>query len=238
MEVKRIMKSLVKQGDVMETALFHTAIDSMLRSSDLLKLRVETVMYQSGAIKEVFSLTQSKTGRKVTIVLLEPTRKWLKRLIQEENKQFGDYLFTVNGLFPIHPNWYRRIVKKWAKFAGITNVEEYSGHSTRRTKAMFLYRRGVKLGTISKALGHKNLTATILYLGIEEQEVVNDLKQNSLWRSEPEPEDVLKQHSLWRPLEAERFAAKTIVNRQLSPELVARLENMSEEELQLRLGQS
>ncbi len=60
----------------------------------------------------------------------------------------------------------------------IFNVEEYSVHSTRRTKAMFLYRRGVKLGTISKALGHKNLTATILYLGIEEQEVVDDWNPN------------------------------------------------------------
>ncbi len=50
---------------------------------------------------------------------------------------------------------------------------------------MFMYKGGVKLGTISKALEHKNLTATILYLGIEEQ--VPQATLSTRWMSTQNP---------------------------------------------------
>lgn len=63
-QVQVIASTLKIEGDIMEQALFHTAIDSMLRSCDLLPLTVADITTQNGTVKDVFTRTQKKLQEK------------------------------------------------------------------------------------------------------------------------------------------------------------------------------
>lgn len=180
-EMSRIDHALARQKDLFERILFRLAIDTMLRSSDLLKLRVQDVVSRAGKVHEDLCVIQQKTGVPVTVTFMGCTQKLLAQFIDQKHKKRRDFLFVRRGKKPIHTNYFRRLVKKWAGLAGIERLEIYSGHSTRRSKAMVLYQQDIKVGEISKALGHTSLAVTLNYLGIEESHVKASLQQNPIW---------------------------------------------------------
>lgn len=181
-EVKRVVKMLVKRGNIRDRALFCLAIKFMLRSEDLVSLRVGQVAYRSGGIRDTFTVAQRKTGANVTAMLDPPTCQAVADYLVVSGKGPDDFLFTAQGrTTAISTRQYRKLVKSWAASIGIRNLEDYAGHSTRRTRPVFLYRLGVPLGSISWGLGHGSLLATIVYLGITQEEVIADFRRHSLW---------------------------------------------------------
>jgi len=61
--------------------------------------------------------------------------------------------------------------------------EFYSAHSLRRTKATFLYERGVTVEIIGRLLGHKSPASTIRYLGIDEAQAQNAALMHDIFGS-------------------------------------------------------
>jgi len=95
--------------------------------------------------------------------------------IESTGKHPKDFLFTrqkpSNGN-PITIGFYRTLIKNWVASIGLS-PEFYSAHSLRRTKATFLYERGVTVEIIGRLLGHKSPASTIRYLGIDEAQAQN-----------------------------------------------------------------
>lgn len=139
-EVNAIARKIRTSRSLQELAIFHTAIDTMLRVSDIVRLKVDDVMYASGEIKEVYLIRQMKTGEKVEVVLHPPTRTVLKEHITKSKKSFTDYLFTRlhHPEQHISPRWMNELIKTWVKLIKL-NPEEYSCHSARRTGAIHLF---------------------------------------------------------------------------------------------------
>ena len=111
---------------------------------------------------------QQKTGANVTPTLTPFAREALQRWIAVSGKEAGDFLFTRSktpGGGPISASTYRRVVKSWAETTGL-DPAEYSSHSIRRTKPIFMYRSGCPIADISKLLGHRSIDVTLHYLGI------------------------------------------------------------------------
>jgi integrase len=79
-------------GNLRDLALFSTAIDTMLRSIDLLRLTVEDVTDDAGDV--VDEITQQKTGEANVVGVSDYTytRKILGRWIVESKKLPEDYL--------------------------------------------------------------------------------------------------------------------------------------------------
>jgi integrase len=75
-----------------ELALFNLAIDSKLRSCDLVALKVEDVA-PSGTPRERAVITQRKTGRPVHFELTEQTREAISRWMGKRDLRDGDPLF-------------------------------------------------------------------------------------------------------------------------------------------------
>lgn len=75
-----------------DLALFNLAIDSKLRSCDLVTLRVADVA-PGGQIRERAIVIQQKTGRPVQFELTEQTREAIHDWLSERRLQDGDYLF-------------------------------------------------------------------------------------------------------------------------------------------------
>jgi len=159
-EVQQIIAQFA-DADLHDRCLFLTAIDTMLRASDLLKLRVRDIQHSNGSIKTSFPWRQKKTANGVQKALAE----WIKAT----GKLPEHFIFTRQKPMdaePITIGFYRTLVKSWIENIG-ASPEYYSAHSLRRTKATFMYERGISVEIIGRLLGHKSPASTIRYLGID-----------------------------------------------------------------------
>lgn len=183
----RQIKSILAAKSPHDLCLFLTAIDTMLRASDLLRLRVKDIQLSSGEIKTSFPWRQKKTATGVFPVLTPITQKSLLVWIKSAGKQPADFLFTrqkPSDGAPITIGFYRTLIKSWVTSAGLS-PEFYSAHSLRRTKATFLYDHGVSIEIIGRLLGHKSPASTIRYLGIDEAQAREAALNHNIFNSKP-----------------------------------------------------
>ncbi len=115
-----------------------------------------------------------KTGGKTNIPLLEVPWK----IIMKYNP-FFDELFPTDKVLPIMSNQkLNAYLKEVADLAGIT--KQLSFHIARHTFATTVTMlNGVPIESVSKMLGHKNITSTQHYARIIDQKVSEDMKMLS-----------------------------------------------------------
>ncbi len=166
------IRAHLSQSNIHDHCLFMVAIDTMLRASDLLKLKVYDIRFSNGVIRQSFPTRQRKTQSPVYPVLTPRTQKAITVWLQTSGKGDTDYLFTrekdIHGQ-PITVGFYRSLIKAWAEDVGIPS-QDISAHSLRRSKATYLYEQGVTVELIGRLLGHKSPASTIRYLGIDESQ--------------------------------------------------------------------
>ena len=182
-QAKALAKHLHKKQAWHDYCLFVVAIDTMLRSSDLLRLRVSDLTHASGAVREMLLCRQRKTDKGVSVLLTHRARVACATWIAASEKHPDQYLFTrgkPNGADPISQGFYRQLVKEWAKGIGL-DPESYSSHSCRRTKPVHLYRCGVAIEDIAQLLGHRSTTSTIYYLGLKVEKAQNEARRHDVF---------------------------------------------------------
>ena len=152
---------------VRELALFNLAVDSKLRSCDLVKLRVRDVM-QGERVATRAVVMQQKTQRPVQFEITEQTREALVIWIRDQRLRGDQFLFPSRLRASPHlsTRQYARIVHGWVKEVGL-DPAAYGTHTLRRTKATLIYRRTKNLRAVQLLLGHSKLESTVRYLGIE-----------------------------------------------------------------------
>ena len=150
-----------------DLALFNLAIDSKLRSCDLVRLRVIDVTH-GGIVASRAMVLQQKTQQPVQFEIMDQTRAAIGNWIEHAKLNNGDYLFKSRFRNSSHlsTRQYARIVGTWVSEIGL-DPSAYGTHSLRRTKATLIYRRTKNLRAVQLLLGHSKLESTIRYLGIE-----------------------------------------------------------------------
>jgi integrase len=121
-----------------ELALFNLAVDSKLRSCDLVHLRVKDVAHGDQVANRAIVM-QQKTRRPEQFEITEQTRESIAQ--------------------------YARIVRSWVRQIGL-NPAGYGTRTLRRTKAALIYRGTKNLRAVQLLLGHSKLGSTVRYLGI------------------------------------------------------------------------
>ena len=166
-EIWSIRIRLELSNNIRNLALFNIAIDSKLRSCDLVKIRVRDIAHGSQIEKRAMVM-QQKTGQPVRFEITKKTRKSLSSWIKHAELTSDDYLFKsrINNSNHISTRQYARIVKSWVGEIGLDPIA-YGTHSMRRTKATLIYKRTKNIRAIQLLLGHTKLESTVRYLGIE-----------------------------------------------------------------------
>lgn len=171
-ELQLIRATLKAAGEVRDLALLNVGVDTMLRASDLVRIKVNAVRSHKGDIAKAFAVKQRKTREVVHLGLTERTREAIAALIEAQGKWGTDFLFT--GRDPHGPHlsevMLRLLVKKWAAIAKL-DPTKYSGHSLRRTKAVLVYRETGNPEAVRQMLGHTSLAHTVAYLGVQAADV-------------------------------------------------------------------
>ncbi len=167
--------SIIKK--IRDLALFNLAIDSKLRSSDLVKIRVRDVTH-SATVSRRAMVVQQKTKLPVQFEITEQTRDSISNWINLAELMSDDYLFKSRNRVSNHisTRQYSRIVDIWVKSIGL-DPAEYGTHSMRRTKASLIYRRTKNLRAIQILLGHTKMESTVRYLGIEVDDALEMAEQ-------------------------------------------------------------
>jgi len=179
-EIWAIRIRLQINNRVRDLALFNLAIDSKLRSCDLVKLKVRDVSHGSQVSKRA-TVFQQKTRQPVQFEITDQTRESLSIWIEYDNLKQDDFLF--NSRFKDSPHistrQYARIVESWVSEIGL-DPAAYGTHSLRRTKASLIYRRTKNLRAVQILLGHTKLESTFRYLGIEVDDALEMAEQTEV----------------------------------------------------------
>lgn len=167
----------VKRRDL---ALFNLAIDSKLRSCDLVALHVSDV-FVAGSVRDRTVVVQQKTGRPVQFELTEQTRQAVYAWLEEQELQDAEYLFPsrIHTCAHLSTRQYARIVNQWVESIGL-DPHKYGTHSLRRTKAALIYKKTGNLRAVQLLLGHTKLESTVRYLGIEVDDALQISEQVEL----------------------------------------------------------
>jgi len=163
-----------------EVALFNLAVDSKLRSCDLVRLRVGDVTHGARVASRAIVM-QQKTHRPVQFEITEQTREAVAAWVAHSHLRSEDFLFPsrVRASPHLSTRQYARIVQGWVREIGL-DPAAYGTHTLRRTKASLIYRRTKNLRAVQLLLGHTKLESTVRYLGIEVDDALEMAEQTEV----------------------------------------------------------
>ncbi len=170
----KTLRNNVKEKPLQEL-LLNLGVDLMMRSSDLLSLKISDVVTESGKVKTEVRLKQKKTGKfTLNIPLSKNSINSIKKHLV--GKDLDSWIFVGNKSHytksPITQKQYSRIVKKWMSSLGVEDVNNYSTHSVRKTKSSEIFKQTQNVEVCRRLLGHSNITATSAYLGLEDSDAL------------------------------------------------------------------
>lgn len=141
------MKKLLRASSLRDYCLFVLGINSGLRISDLLTLKVSDVLNDKGKIKDRITIREKKTKKLKDFPLGETSRKAIKEYLDTMNKDPSQALFASRkGGRSITRQQAYRILNDAARAIGIK--EKIGTHSLRKTFGYHAFQAGVDITRI------------------------------------------------------------------------------------------
>lgn len=167
------MKKVLRAQSSRNYLLFTLGINTGLRISDLLKLKVQDVTDQKGRTLEIIAMNEKKTGKYKRFPVNSHTRKAIQEHIQSNQLQPTSYIFkSRNGENqPITRIQAWNILQEAARTVGITSG--IGTHSLRKTFGYHAYRQGTDIVLLMEILNHASLRDTRRYIGITQDDIDN-----------------------------------------------------------------
>lgn len=181
-QVQALRLALTTKGMVRDLALFETAVSTMLRSGDLLGLRVGDVRDATGVMCDSMTVCMEKTSRPVRVSISATAQAALAALIKLNGLSDQHRLFTADCRphgEHLSTRAYRTLVKDWCRLIHL-DPAQYSTHSMRRTRPSIIYRKTGNLRSIQLLLGHASIGETQKYLGIDEADALDLARQHEI----------------------------------------------------------
>ena len=148
-------------------------LDTGLRASEATSLKWNHIDLMSGKLM----VREGKGAKDRTLWLseddLELLQEWKERQVNEIDKKCS-YIFTTLNGDPIQNRYLRKMVKMYSKKADIN--KNVSPHTLRHTFATDLYRENKNIFLVQKTLGHSDISTTMVYSQIVDEELENGFK--------------------------------------------------------------
>jgi len=148
--------------------LFKFGLNTGLRISDILPLKVKDIFNSSGMFKEYLVLREKKTGKEKKIKLNSALRKIIEAYISSEKLTFEDHLFFSAKGGHIGRIQAYRVLKEAATTLGIEN---FGTHSLRKTWGYWTYKVSrYNVGLIMDTFNHSSQNITLRYIGVNQDQ--------------------------------------------------------------------
>ena len=165
-EVALVLTMLQKRYPPIYADIWKIGVNLSLRISDLLMIKFSDLNLANRELK----LTEQETGKSKEIRLNNSALE----VIAARQKQYPDDVF----LFQVHSNRAkdkpisRAAVSKVFKEVGESLRLTINTHSMRKSRGKAMFDDGVPVAMISKVLNHSSEAATLRYLGITQERVL------------------------------------------------------------------
>ena len=167
--IKNILKA---EKNPRNYLLFVIGINSALRISDLLNLKVKNVLDLKGDIQEYIYIRQKKTGKEFKPKINKSIRDALEHYFSKvRTVDMEDYLFkSFRSNRPLDRTQAWNLINKWCREVGL-ETGSYGTHTLRKTWGFLARKSGVPIDIIMHKLGQNSVKATKSYVGITQEEV-------------------------------------------------------------------
>ena len=163
------IKKLLRQQNLRDYCLFVLGINSGLRISDLLRLRISDVS-EKGKPKDRIRLREKKTNKFKDFPISENAkaaiREYLKTRTINENEPL--FISRKNKGFLLRQRAYR-ILNDVARQVGIK--DKIGTHTLRKTFGYHAYQNGYDITLIQKLFNHSSPAITLRYIGITQEQM-------------------------------------------------------------------
>ena len=170
-DLKKIetIKKLLRQQNLRDYCLFVVGINSGLRISDLLKLRISDVI-EGNKIKDRIRLREKKTNKFKDFPLSDKTKLALNEYLKTRDYNENEPLFISrkNKGFLLRQQAYK-IINNVAQEVGIK--EKIGTHTLRKTFGYHAYKNGYDTAIIQKLFNHSSTSVTLRYIGITQDKL-------------------------------------------------------------------
>lgn len=165
------MKKLLRGQNLRDYSLFVLGVNSGLRVSDIVALRVGDVLDVKGRIKNRIKIKEKKTGKTKDFPVAASAAKALVEYLTTRPNAGPDeplFLSRQKGrAITRHTVW--ETLSAAAKAVGIT--DPIGSHSMRKTMAFHIYMQGGDLALVQQLLNHSSPSVTLRYIGITREQM-------------------------------------------------------------------
>lgn len=176
LRTKRDINKMKKAMHGRDLLLFTVGINTGLRVSDLLKLKVGDVRNH-----DFIDIREQKTRKPKRLHFNKAVKDAVKSLVPADASD-EDWLFpSRKGHAPITRVQVHRILNDAAKRAGILEkIGAIGAHSLRKTFGYFAYQNGTPIETLMQLFNHSSQSVTLRYIGISAEDVADVYLEMSL----------------------------------------------------------
>lgn len=184
-KLAQIKNQLRGQGRLRDLLLFTVGINSALRISDLLALRIGDFLDDDEEVRKHFRIREQKRGKRHDVVINESIREALaeyRAAYPHVEDHPAHFVF-----FNTRTHDYTRPISRvqaWKFIAAICQEVglrgNYGTHTLRKTWGYHARMNGVDLALIMHQLNHGDLAYTKRYLGITDEELEEVVKRLNL----------------------------------------------------------
>ncbi|MDF2513033.1 MAG: integrase family protein [Herbinix sp.] len=148
--------------------LFKFGLNTGLRISDILPIKLDDVLTREGQFREYIVLNEKKTGKEKKIKINEALSNEIKKYTQSERLSHDSYLFkSRKGNYLGRVQAYR-VLKDAAEHSGLEN---FGTHSLRKTWGYWTYKlSNYNVGLIMDTFNHSSPSITLRYIGINQDQ--------------------------------------------------------------------
>lgn len=163
------IKKLLKQQSLRDYCLFVLGINSGLRISDLLKLRISDVA-EKGKVKDRIRLRENKTNKFKDFPISDNAKSAIREYLKSRQYSENEPLFISrkNKGFLLRQRAYK-ILNEVARSIGIK--EKIGTHTLRKTFGYHAYNSGYDIAIIQKLFNHSSPSVTLRYIGITQDKL-------------------------------------------------------------------
>ena len=168
----KAMKAVLKSKSIRNYLLFTMGINTGLRISELLKLKIEDVMDERGKIKATIYLRESKTGKEKVFAINKTVKEAIKEYVSSlKTYELSWYIFKSKKgeNSPITRIQAYEILNTAAELIGIK--DKVGTHSLRKTFGYHARIKGIPIETLQKIFNHASPCITMRYIGITQAEL-------------------------------------------------------------------
>ena len=165
-EIALISSLLLKHGNQDYADVWNLGINTALRISDLLSIKMSDVKDKSELV-----LIEGKTRKARTIKLNSKAVEIISRRATHNPSDAFLFQSHSNRAASLNKPLDRSTVARKFKEIGLIVGIQLSTHSMRKTRGAVMYNQGVSIEKICKMLNHSSTAVTLRYIGITQKDI-------------------------------------------------------------------